>query len=256
MAYNTVTVHAGHVKGQGAVGSGYVESTVARQFVPILRAAFDKVGQRTVDCTDDVSTTQDANINRLIKLCNAVDSNSRLDISLHFNASPGGTGVEVLYYDQVDLARRVSAGIAKAAGFRDRGPKERKDLGVLRGTNAPAILIELAFIDNADDMRKFFANIQAIANAIVQAVTGKTVSGGGENVSTAPWVLKTGGIGVPEAQECMNKLAEFGTKGSLKYEGDGIFYVISDPVSDRNKLGALHWYFADYRKWFVELYQV
>ncbi|AUR81255.1 N-acetylmuramoyl-L-alanine amidase [Bacillus phage Carmen17] len=259
MAYNTVTYHAGHTQGGGARGSGYEESAVARQFAPVLAAAFAKVGQRTVDCTDNVSTTQNANINRLISLCNAVDSNGRLDISLHFNASDdaSATGVEVLYYDQVGLAGKVSAAIAKAAGYRDRGPKERKDLGVLRGTNAPAILIELAFITNADDMRKFFANMQAIANAIVQAVTGKTVSGGGSVPNSGgKWVLKTGGVGVPEAQECMNKLAEFGTKGSLVYEGNGIFYVITEPVTDRNALGAINWYFADYRKWFVELYQV
>lgn len=256
--YNNVTVHAGHTQGGGARGSGYEESAVARQFVPVLRAAFDRVGQRTVDCTDNVSTTQTANINRLISLCNAVDKNGRLDISIHLNSSDtaSATGVEVLYYDQVGLASKVSAAIAKAAGLRDRGAKERKDLGVLRGTNAPAILIELCFISNPDDMKKLFANMQAIANAIVQAVTGKTVSGGGENVSTAPWVLKTGGIGIVEAQECMNKLAEFNTKGALRYEGNGIFYVISDPVADRNALGALHWYFFDYRKWYVELYQI
>lgn len=258
MAYNTVTYHAGHTQGGGARGSGYEESAVARQFAPILAAAFAKVGQRTVDCTDNVSTTQTANINRLISLCNAVDPNGRLDISLHLNSSDtaSATGVEVLYYDQVALAGKVSAAIAKAAGLRDRGPKERKDLGVLRGTNAPAILIELCFISNPDDMRKLYDNMQAIANAIVQAVTGETVPSGGSGVNTAPWVLKTGGIGVTEAQECMNKLAEFGTKGALKYDGDGIFYVISDPVADRNKLGALHWYFFDYRKWHVELYQI
>lgn len=70
------------------------------------------------------------------------------------------------------------------------------------------------------------------------------------------WTLKTGGIGIGEAQECMNKLAEFNTKGALHYEGDGIFYVQAEPVEDRNKLGALHWYFVDYRKWYVDLYQV
>lgn len=259
MAYNNVTVHAGHTQGGGARGSGYEESAVARQFVPILRAAFDKVGQRTVDCTDNVSTTQTANINRLISLCNAVDKNGRLDISLHFNAddNPSATGVEVLYYDQVGLAKNVSAAIAKAAGLRDRGPKERKDLGVLRGTNAPAILIELAFITNAEDMRKFFANMQAIANAIVQAVTGKTVSGGGSVPNSGgKWVLKTGGIGIDKAQQCMGKLSEFNTKGSLVYEGNGIFYVITEPVADRNALGAIHWYFVDHLKWFAELYQV
>lgn len=70
------------------------------------------------------------------------------------------------------------------------------------------------------------------------------------------WTLKTGGIGITEAQECMNKLAEFNTKGSLVYVGEGLFHVQAEPVEDRNKLGALHWYFVDYRGWYVDLYQV
>lgn len=88
-------------------------------------------------------------------------------------------------------------------------------------------------------------------NELVKAVANKK---GGQK--TMKWTLKTGGIGIPEAQEIMNKLSEYGTKGSLVYDGNGIFYVTAEPVEDRNKLGALHWYFNDYRKWYVELYQV
>lgn len=36
-------------------------------------------------------------------------------------------------------------------GTTDRGIKARADLGVLRKTNMPALLIETAFIDNAQD---------------------------------------------------------------------------------------------------------
>lgn len=181
MGFTHYTSHAGHTRGGGARGSGYEESAVARQFNPILMEAFRKVGAVVTDCTDNVSTTQNANLSRLVSLCNAINKNGRLDISLHFNSSsnPSSNGVEVLYYDQKDLATRVSSAISKASGLRDRGPVERKELAVLNGTNAPAILIELAFISNASDMKKFFDNMQAIANAIVQTVTGKTVTGGG-----------------------------------------------------------------------------
>lgn len=79
---------------------------------------------------------------------------------------------------------------------------------------------------------------------------------GGNGVVKTMWKMKTGGLGVPEAQECMNKLAEFDTKASLVYEGNGIFYIESSPVEDRNKLGSLYWYTKDYRGWYTELYQV
>lgn len=232
MAYNNVTVHAGHTKGGGAIGSGFEESAVARQFVPSLLDAFARVGQKIVNCTDDVSTTQSANLARLVDLCNAVNKDGRLDISLHFNSSddPSSTGVEVLYYDQRDLAAKVSAAIAKASGLRDRGPKERKDLAVLNGTNAPAILIELAFISNASDMKKFFDNMQAIANAIVQAVTGKTVSGGGGG-TVANTVITTGAFSPYEAPDACAALKSMHVTGKLHVTSEGLTYLETDVMS-------------------------
>lgn len=247
--YENVTLHAGHVPGGGATGSGYEESAVARQFLPVLAAAFAKVGQRTVDCTDNVSTTQNANINRLISLCNAVNKNGRLDISLHFNKAEGmPTGVEVLYYDQEELARKVSAAISKAAGYRDRGPKERKDLGVLRGTNAPAILIELAFINNPDDMKKFFANMQAIASAIVQAVTGKTVSDPAPAPTGNP--VWTGGYSPQSLPELCSALTSVKMTAKMTLQSDGYVVALTDPTSAAQKKAFTD--FLDRKQWHWE----
>jgi N-acetylmuramoyl-L-alanine amidase len=189
MTYSLITSHAGHTVGGGARGSGYEESVVARQFNDLLMKALTSVGQHVVDTTDNVGKSQSQNVANLVRNCNAYPKNGRLDISLHLNAG-GGTGVEVLYYDQRELAANVSAVIAETCGFKNRGAKQRKDLAVLKGTNAPAILIELCFIDNASDMDIFMSNMQEVANAIVQAVTG--------NMITAPSsyleVLKTGGF--------------------------------------------------------------
>ncbi|WP_144561640.1 N-acetylmuramoyl-L-alanine amidase [Bacillus mycoides] len=175
MAYQLFTSHAGHTQGGGARGCGYEESAVARQFNTLLIQAFKSAGQSVVDTTDNVGKTQNQNLNNLVRNCNSHPKEERLDISLHLN-SGGGTGVEVLYYDQRELAAKVSSAIANATGLRDRGPKERKELAVLKGTNAPAILIELAFIDNTNDMKILMSKMQQVVNAIVQAVTGKTVS--------------------------------------------------------------------------------
>lgn len=70
------------------------------------------------------------------------------------------------------------------------------------------------------------------------------------------WTMKSGGLGANLSQEIMDKLAEFKVKGSLVYEGDGIFYLQCEPVDDRNKLGAITWYFKDYKGWYCEVYQV
>ncbi|WP_257151649.1 N-acetylmuramoyl-L-alanine amidase, partial [Bacillus pseudomycoides] len=59
------------------------------------------------------------------------------------------------------------------------GAKQRTDLYVLNGTKAPAILIELGFIDNESDMEKW--NVDKIANSIAYALTGQSVSGASNN---------------------------------------------------------------------------
>lgn len=254
MAYNTVTVHAGHTRGGGARGSGFEESAVARQFVPSLLDAFARVAQKTVNCTDDVSTTQSANLARLVALCNAVNKDCRLDISLHFNSNdnPAATGVEVLYYDQRELAAKVSAAIAKASGLRDRGPVQRKDLAVLNGTNAPAILIELAFISNASDMKKFFDNMQAIANAIVQAVTGKTISDGGEKpVESKQGIIVTGAFSPHEIPDTIGALLSVKMTGKLQVEPSGLVYLITDPTSEQQFNGMKGW--VERKGWYHEV---
>ncbi|PFV28669.1 peptidoglycan recognition protein family protein [Bacillus thuringiensis] len=76
---------------------------------------------------------------------------------------------------------------------------------------------------------------------------------GGNNMK---WTMRSGGLGVSLAQEIMDKLAEFKVKGNLVYEADGIFYLQCEPVDDRNKLGAITWYFKDYKGWYCDVYQV
>lgn len=89
-------------------------------------------------------------------------------------------------------------------------------------------------------------------NSFIERVQN-AYNGGGNNMK---WTMKSGGLGVSLAQEIMDKLAEFKVKGNLVYEADGIFYLQCEPVDDRNKLGAITWYFKDYKGWYCEVYQV
>jgi len=72
-------------------------------------------------------------------------------ISIHCNAT-GGTGTETFYYkdDSRDYAQVIQDTFVAEMGLRDRGVK-REAFAVIRFTNMPSILIELAFIDNAAD---------------------------------------------------------------------------------------------------------
>jgi N-acetylmuramoyl-L-alanine amidase len=75
-------------------------------------------------------------------------------ISLHLNSSdPAATGVEVLYRQDGDsaLAADLSARIAMVTALKNRGPKKRTDLAVLKFAAGPSVLIELGFINRKKD---------------------------------------------------------------------------------------------------------
>lgn len=173
----TYNIHGGH-NGivQGANSQYGKEHLLDREVKDALISKLRNLGHTVYDCTDEVGSTQSANLRNIVAKCNAhkVD----LDISLHLNAFNGSAnGVEVCYYDQQALAAKVSKQLSDDIGWSNRGAKPRTDLYVLNNTAAPAILIEMGFIDNAGDMAKW--NTDKIANSIVKALTGQTVGGGG-----------------------------------------------------------------------------
>ena len=172
--YNIITVGAGHSeKATGASRNGNKEHEVARVIKDKLITALLSVGQNTVDCTSDAAS-KGAVLEEQVHKCNMVNKNGRLDVSLHLNAG-GGTGTEVLYYNQQELAAKVCSSICSVTGWHDRGAKPRKDLYFLKNTNAPAILIEVCFIDSVSDMKTLYEKMDDIVSAIVTALTGKIV---------------------------------------------------------------------------------
>lgn len=76
-----------------------------------------------------------------------------LVVSNHFNAG-GGDGYEALVYSEKrrDLGN-IFVNHVKAIGQNSRGVKIRSDLGMLRLTDAPAVLNEGAFVDNWNDIQ-------------------------------------------------------------------------------------------------------
>ncbi|PHB03632.1 glycoside hydrolase family 25 [Bacillus wiedmannii] len=181
--YNLITVHAGHnFYVVGASANGYKEEVETRRVKNRVLELLRQVGQNCVDTTDEDGRTQQQNLANIIRNCNSHPKAGRLDIAIHFNqgASEVG-GTEVWYYDQSELARKMSAEVAAAMGIRDRGPKEGKELAVLNGTNAPAILIEVAFLGHKGNMDAYERNFDKVAQAIVKVVTGKLADIGDNN---------------------------------------------------------------------------
>lgn len=96
-------------------------------------------------------------------------------ISFHRNAfKPEQTsGVETFTYTKQtqkakSLATRIQRNLV-AVGFVDRGVK-KANFHVLRETRAPAVLIEVGFIDNTKDNELFVSKFDEIVEAITTAI--------------------------------------------------------------------------------------
>lgn len=159
----------------GAVANGLREQDMAWQIAERLRVRLERVGAVVImtrpKMTTNLGTDNSTAIKARYTLAN--DNSCDLFISIHCN-SGGGTGTEVLVYtggnESEKLAQSVQKKIVEGLALRNRGVKLRPDLAVLKHTKMPAILIETAFIDNADDASKLLNNQEDFASAICTAV--------------------------------------------------------------------------------------
>ena len=98
-------------------------------------------------------------------------------VSIHLNTG-GGKGSEVYAMSAAGnaLASRVVNSLV-SLGFVNRGVKDGSGLYVIRHSDPVAILIEICFVDTQGDADLYNKlGIEVIANAIVEGLTGQTVS--------------------------------------------------------------------------------
>lgn len=97
-------------------------------------------------------------------------------VSLHCNAFNGtARGTEVECYNENSqggtLAKCIQSQIVNSLRTIDRGAKEMPELIVLKHTSMPAVLVEMAFIDNAADAALLTQRSDDFARAIARGVT-------------------------------------------------------------------------------------
>lgn len=179
-----VNVHAGHCPdGKGACGAvGFIkESTEARVLKNKVIKLLKRQGHTVYDCTCDENTTQTGCLKKIVTKCNshAVD----LDVSIHFNSGAGDskgngktTGTECYVWgfsgEKYKVAKRICTNMEKL-GFKNRGVKDGKHLYVIQNTKAPAILVEICFVDDKDDTTLYKKNIDRIVEAIAAGILQK-----------------------------------------------------------------------------------
>lgn len=186
MSIHRVAISAGHGKHvAGCAGVGGLEENV--ETPKVMRAVAEELrrqGVTVMEFWDETSTSQQQNLDAIVSWHNKQERN--LDVSIHFNASNGqGHGTEVLYVTQEDLAFRVADAIA-TCGLTDRGGKYNSGLAFLNGTNEPAILVEVLFLDNSGDAGIYRQKFNLICASIAAGITGIPVTPPGPQPGPTP----------------------------------------------------------------------
>jgi len=232
MTYRSIVISSGHGKYVRGAHGIIDEVDEARLVVEQLAVELRDRGVEVKTFHDDVSKSQNENLNRIVDFHN--DCVRDLDISVHFNAyeqvsKPMGT--ETLYVSQQGLAAEVSLAIAASGEFINRGAKKRTDLFFLNGTAMPAILLEICFVDSEADVDLYEHNFEGICAAIADVLGGNGIDidegeGEGEGGETLP----------PEVTEevlfrAVGKMSFFGgpdDTGVSQSEGLAFHYEINE----------------------------
>ena len=176
-----VNIHAGH-NPDGKIACGAVglikESTEARYIRKMITKLLRAAGITVYNCTCNNGTSQTDVLKKIVQKCNAHDVD--LDVSIHFNSGRGDRtgdnrigGTEVLMRKEEGIKKTVGSLICKQMekiGFTNRGIKISQGLYFLNHTKAPAVLIEVCFVDDKDDVKLYKASKEAVANGIAKAI--------------------------------------------------------------------------------------
>ena len=197
-----IGVRGGHTElCSGAVGI-INELTEDRKVKDAVISKLKSLGHTVIDCTPPKNYTSDQGVDLSYGVSKANSNGVDLFVSIHFNncydTYNGALGTEVCVYRENSTAQNIVNSLA-TLGFKNRGQKVRTGLYELRATNMTAVIIETCFVEATEDVRIYKSvGVDAVANAIVKGITGKTVSGG-----------STGGAGNTDKPAVKTHLRDF-----------------------------------------------
>lgn len=165
-----IGIDMGHNVGAGAVKI-LNETTENRKIGNRLIQMLQEKGHTVVNCTNENPVNQLGGITAKAN-AQALD----IFVSIHLNAG-GGHGTESYIYNgsyafkesNRAMAKAINDAVVSSCGFRNRGVKEA-NFHVLRETIAPAVLVEVCFVDSSEDAGKL--NTEAVAKALFKGITG------------------------------------------------------------------------------------
>ena len=139
--------------------SGAVNPNTGRRECDVARDAGKLLMQYLETAGCEVKALQDDDLGLVCETSN--EWGADIFVSLHCNAfNTQARGTETLYKSFIRSIDTV-----------DRGVKKRDDLWVLNGTDATAVLVEMAFIDNDNDLEMLNNDLDTIVRAIARGIT-------------------------------------------------------------------------------------
>lgn len=176
-------INFGHtIKGSGTGAVGFInESEHTRTLGSKVIKLLEDMGHTVINSTIDYASSVNKSLSDIIDITNK--KHCDLFVSIHFNAFNGeASGSEVYISSEAlknksypfDKASEVVKNLNKI-GFKSRGVKDGGKLYVIRKNYHHCMLIETCFVDSKTDTDLYLNNIDAVAIAIVEGITGEKV---------------------------------------------------------------------------------
>lgn len=172
-----ICIDAGHNHSgcdTGAMANGLKEQDITFQIASLLKNKLEKAGMKTVMTRERQTQNLGTSVSESIAKRAALSNREGCDyfVSIHCNAG-GGTGTEVLVVKKggkaEQLAEKILGCLTSLLPLRNRGVKEA-NLGVLRDTVCPAVLVETAFLDHHGDASLLKQRASDFAQAIFSGI--------------------------------------------------------------------------------------
>jgi N-acetylmuramoyl-L-alanine amidase len=172
----TILVSAGHtnVAGQdrGAIGNGFIEGNLTTELRDAVAAKLREMGLKNV--AEDGFDGENDPLKKALVLARS----AQIAVEFHWNAagSPTATGIEVLSKpSKKALAQQIANAIHQATGIGLRGDYGWKadDSGQhhrLAFCEAGGLIVEICFISNPNDMRRYRENFEAVASGVAAVI--------------------------------------------------------------------------------------
>ena len=147
----------------GAEGFGLKEQDityqVGKELAALLRAdeRFEvRLSRNTPE--ERLGTSNATSLAARVRAANAWPADYFVSIHANANTDPAINGTEVYVYRKYTqsyyLAQHILNAVVNIVGTKDNGVRANPSLYVLRRTNMPAVLVELAYLTNAGDAEK------------------------------------------------------------------------------------------------------